>query len=99
MTQIENPSIICFSFLFKVPHYCGPCVRTARLHNYRLLCPASLALYDNARYDVPGLVSSEGGKCITDAVDLRPRGMKAIDDDDDEYTGVETIDGSLPMTP
>jgi hypothetical protein len=51
----------------------------------------------SASFDVPDLVSSEGGKCITDAVDMRLWGAKAIADNVDEYSGIETMAGSLPM--
>lgn len=60
--------------------------------------PIPLAQNNELKFDVPGSVSSEGGKCMIDAVDARPWAVKTIADDDDEYTGIETMEGSFPMT-
>jgi hypothetical protein len=35
---------------------------------------------------------------MIDGIDLRSLDMKTIDDDVDECTGIETMEGSLPMT-
>jgi hypothetical protein len=35
---------------------------------------------------------------MMDAVDLRSRVVKTIADDDDEYTGIETMEGNLAIT-
>jgi len=44
------------------------------------------------------IVNSEGGKCMIRIVDWESRVVKTIMDDDDAYSGIETMAGSLPMT-